>query len=263
MRKFPPSVDRQTLFAFVPHCSLRFSPGLGILIEHSINQTVVKTVQIKGTSEHIPVSKIICIGQNYSEHIKEMKAEPPTSPVFFLKPTTAIVHNGGDVVLPSISHDVHHEVELTVLIGKDGSTIPQSSAVDHIAGYGIGLDMTLRDIQAEAKKRGLPWTLAKGFDTSAPISDFVPVHDVPDPASLVVHLTVNGSVRQHAGIGHMVFPVNRLIAYVSRFVTLERGDIIFTGTPQGVSRVQSGDLLEASLASATGTVLASLSVHVR
>jgi 2-keto-4-pentenoate hydratase/2-oxohepta-3-ene-1,7-dioic acid hydratase in catechol pathway len=223
----------------------------------------VKTVQIKGRGEQISVGKIICIGRNYAEHAREMKSEVPSVPVFFLKPSTAIVRSGGEIVLPAISNDVHHEVELTVLIGKDGSTIPQSTAAGHIAGYGIGLDMTLRDVQEDAKKKGLPWTLAKGFDTSAPVSDFVPAHDVVNAGSFVVHLAVNGSVRQHAGTGDMIFPVDKLIAYVSQFVTLERGDVIFTGTPHGVARVQSGDHLEASLADPAGTVLASLSVHVR
>jgi acylpyruvate hydrolase len=223
----------------------------------------LKTVQIKGATEQIPVGKIVCIGQNYAAHIKEMKAETPTSPVFFLKPTTAFVRNGGEVVLPSISHDVHHEVELTVLIGKDGKNIPQTSALDYVAGYGVGLDMTLRDVQAEAKKKGLPWTLAKGFDTSAPISEFVSVKQVPDPGSLNLQLKVNGVVRQHSGTNDLIFPVDKLIASISQFVTLERGDVIYTGTPQGVAQVQSGDVLEASLSDLTGTLLASLSAHIR
>jgi acylpyruvate hydrolase len=223
----------------------------------------VKTVQIQGSNEQIPVGKIVCIGQNYAEHIREMKAEIPTSPVFFLKPTTAIITNGGEIVLPSISHDVHHEVELTVLIGKDGTNIPQRSAMDHVAGYGVGLDMTLRDIQAESKKKGLPWTLAKGFDTSAPLSQFVSKAKIPKPDSLVLHLTVNGAVRQHSGTNDLIFSVDTLISYVSQFITLERGDVLFTGTPKGVSQVHSGDKLEASLLESTGTMLASLSVHVR
>jgi acylpyruvate hydrolase len=223
----------------------------------------MRTVRVRDSSEQLAVGKIVCIGQNYAAHIKEMKAEAPSSPVFFLKPTTALVQNGGEVLLPSISHDVHHEVELTVLIGKECKNVPLSSALDHVAGYGVGLDMTLRDVQNDAKKKGLPWTLAKGFDTSAPVSDFVPSGQIADPGTLSLRLDVNGTTRQHSGTNDLIFPVDKLIEFVSRFVTLERGDIVFTGTPQGVSQVNHGDTLEAFLSDSKGTILASLSVHVR
>lgn len=223
----------------------------------------MKTVQIKGSSEQIRVGKIVCIGQNYAAHIKEMKAEVPSSPVFFLKPTTALIPDGGDVVLPSISRDVHHEVELTVLIGKDGKNVSQDSAMERVAGYGVGLDMTLRDVQNDAKKKGLPWTLAKGFDTSAPVSAFVPSQQIANPGNLTLRLNVNGTTRQQSGTNDLIFSVDKLIAYISQFITLEQGDIIFTGTPQGVAQVKPGDKLEASLSDPTGTVLASLSVHIR
>ncbi|HTP12727.1 MAG TPA: fumarylacetoacetate hydrolase family protein [Bacteroidota bacterium] len=223
----------------------------------------MKTAEITGTGERFTVGKIVCIGQNYAEHIKEMKGEMPKSPVFFLKPTTAMIRNGEEIVLPSISNDVHHEVELTVLIGRDGTNIPREQAVHHIAGYGVGLDMTLRDIQGEAKKKGLPWTLAKGFDTSAPVSTFVPASRVKDSSALHLQLKVNGAVRQQSGTNDLIFPVEQLISDISRFITLETGDILFTGTPQGVSRVQSGDRLEAALSDSAGTILASLAVRVR
>ena len=223
----------------------------------------MRTVRIKGSDEQIAVGKIVCIGQNYAAHIKEMKAEVPSTPVFFLKPTTALVKNGGEVVLPSISHDVHHEVELTVLIGKECSNVPARSALEHVAGYGVGLDMTLRDVQNDAKKKGLPWTLAKGFDTSAPVSEFVPTRQVTDPANLLLRLNVNGATRQHSGTNDLIFSVDILIQFISQFVTLERGDIIFTGTPQGVSQVKTGDTLEATLSDSKGTILASLSVYIR
>jgi 2-keto-4-pentenoate hydratase/2-oxohepta-3-ene-1,7-dioic acid hydratase in catechol pathway len=223
----------------------------------------VKTVQIKGSAEQIPVGKIVCIGQNYAEHIKEMKAETPKTPVFFLKPPTAIIKNGEAIELPSVSNDVHHEVELTILIGKDGKNIAQGSAMSHVAGFGVGLDMTLRDVQAEAKRKGLPWTLAKGFDTSAPLSDFVPKDQVKDAKSLTLNLAVNGAMRQDSSTSDLIFSVDQLIAYISKFITLEKGDVIYTGTPKGVSQVRSGDNLEASLTDSTGKVLAFLSVHVR
>ena len=223
----------------------------------------MNTVQVKGSNEHTRVGKIVCIGQNYAAHIKEMKAEVPTSPVFFLKPTTALVPDGGEVILPAISHDVHHEVELTVLIGKDAKNVAENSAMQHVAGYGVGLDMTMRDVQNEMKKKGLPWTLAKGFDTSAPVSSFVSSKLVPNPEALTLQLNVNGTTRQHSGTNDLIFPVSKLIAYISQFVTLEKGDIIFTGTPQGVSQVKSGDTLDATLSDSKGAILASLSVHIR
>ena len=221
------------------------------------------TVQLEGTSEAIPVGKIICIGRNYAGHAKEMKSDVPTTPVFFLKPPTALVANGGTVVIPSISQDVHHEVEMTVLIGKDGKDIPKESALQYVAGYGVGLDMTLRDIQSEAKKNGLPWTLAKGFDTSAPVSRFVPASKIPNPHAVEVALTVNGTERQRGNTADLIFPVQDLLSYISQFLTLERGDILFTGTPEGVAQVRPGDRLEAVLKDHTGQTLTSLAVTVK
>ncbi|MCU0453130.1 MAG: fumarylacetoacetate hydrolase family protein [Bacteroidetes bacterium] len=205
-------------------------------------------------SRSIAVPKILCIGRNYAEHAKEMKAEIPSAPVFFLKPSTALVADGGVVRIPSISNDMHHEVELTVLVGTGGSHIPESEARKHIAGFGVGLDMTLRDVQAEAKKKGLPWALAKGFDTSAPVSSFVAADRVPKVASLSLELLVNGQVRQRGSLADLIFPVEQLIAYLSRFVTLEAGDIIYTGTPEGVARVIPGETMEAKLLGGTSTL---------
>ena len=222
----------------------------------------MSTVRVSGTSSSITVPKILCIGRNYAEHAKEMKAEVPASPVFFLKPPTALVSDGGTIRIPNISRELHHEVELTVLIGAGGNSIPESSALRHVAGYGVGLDMTLRDVQAEAKKKGLPWTLAKGFDTSAPVSEFVPAEKVSVVSSLSIVLKVNGQLRQEGHLSDLLFPVPKLIAYLSRYVTLEAGDIIFTGTPEGVAQVVAGDKLEASLLQKDGTSLAALTVAV-
>jgi 5-carboxymethyl-2-hydroxymuconate isomerase len=209
------------------------------------------------------VPKILCIGRNYAEHAKEMKAAIPTAPVFFLKPPSAIIHSGESIIIPSISTDVHHEVEMTVLIGSGGKNISRDKALDYVAGYGIGLDMTLRDIQAEAKKQGLPWTLAKGFDTSAPISDFVPARSITNPNDVRVELKVNGSARQSSSTSNFLFRVEDVIVYLSQFITLEEGDIVFTGTPEGVAQVFSGDKLEARLLSNDGSTLASIAVGVR
>lgn len=220
-------------------------------------------VSIKGYQEQISVGKILCIGQNYAAHAKEMQSDISKSPIFFLKPPTAIIHDGEHIVLPSISNNVHHEVELTVLIGTGGKNIPREHAMQHVAGYGIGLDMTMRDLQMEAKKQGQPWTLAKGFDTSAPISEFLPVTIVGDPSILGVQLHVNGVLRQSSKTNNLIFPVDVLIAYISQFITLERGDIIYTGTPEGVSRVTHGDTLEAALLNAAGNTIVSLNVSVQ
>jgi 5-carboxymethyl-2-hydroxymuconate isomerase len=223
----------------------------------------MRTVELEGTPEPISVGKILCIGRNYAEHAKEMKSDVPTTPVFFLKPPTALVANGDAIVIPLISQDVHHEVEMTVLIGKEGKNIPKESALHYVAGYGVGLDMTLRDVQSEAKKKGLPWTLAKGFDTSAPVSRFVPASTVPNPQAAEVLLTVNGSLRQHGKTHDLIFSVQDLLAYISQFITLERGDILFTGTPEGVAQVRAGDRLEAALKNHAGQTLTTLTVTVK
>jgi acylpyruvate hydrolase len=223
----------------------------------------MKTVALRGSDKFYSVGKIICLGQNYAEHAKEMKFEVPSSPVFFFKPSSAIIHEGGQIILPEISNDVHHEVEMTVLIGEGGNSIHRSAALKHVAGYGIGLDITMRDIQYEAKKKGLPWALAKGFDTSAPVSDFIPATVVGDPGSLNVQLFINGKLKQSSGTSKFVFPVDKIISYISQFITFEPGDIIFTGTPEGVSRVEHGDKLNASLLDAHNNILTSLSVSVQ
>jgi acylpyruvate hydrolase len=222
----------------------------------------VRTIILQGRSEPIPVCKILCVGQNYPAHAKEMHSAPPTDPVIFMKPTTALIASGEEIVIPSISGDMHHEVEMTVLIGRGGRDIPAGEALAHVAGYGIGLDMTLRDVQSVAKNAGRPWTIAKGFDTSAPVSEFVPAESVRDPHLLEVRLAVNGTVRQSSSTSVVTFRVEALIAYISRFITLERGDILFTGTPEGVAQVRSGDRLEASLLAPPSGVLASLNVSV-
>lgn len=211
--------------------------------------TVMKTVQIKGSNVQYPVGKILCLGRNYLEHAKEMHAEIPTTPIVFLKPSTALLPPGGKIVIPSFSTDIHHEVELVVLIDKGGRKISQEMAFDHVGGYAVGLDMTLRDVQAEAKKKGLPWSVAKGFDTSAPISEFVTRHAVADPHRLDISLAVNGEIRQSSNTQNMIFRLDSVIAYLSSVFTLEPGDLIFTGTPEGVGPVYPGDHLHAQLQS--------------
>jgi len=190
----------------------------------------------------------MCLGRNYREHAKEMQAEVPTEPVVFLKPSTALLADGGVIRLPSFSRDVHHEVEIVVLVSEGGREIPREKAFDHVGGYAIGLDLTARDVQSAAKKKGLPWAVSKGFDTSAPVSQFVPRTRVSDPGQLQFSLSVNGAIRQRGSAADMIFPVDAVVAYLSTVFTLEPGDLIFTGTPEGVAAIAPRDRLEARLA---------------
>jgi acylpyruvate hydrolase len=209
----------------------------------------MKNAKFCGERDHIAVGKILCLGRNYPEHAKEMKAETPTTPVVFLKPSTALLDDGGIVLIPPFSSELHHEVEMVVAIGRPGKNIPRASALDHVAGYAVGLDMTLRDVQSEAKKKGLPWSVAKGFDTSAPVSEFVRPSKVRDPHNLAITLRVNGELRQSSSTKNMIFTVTDIIAYLSTVFTLEAGDLIFTGTPEGVGPARPGDSLTAELES--------------
>ena len=207
----------------------------------------MKTAKLEGSSKEIQIGKILCLGRNYTEHAKEMKAEVPSAPVIFKKPSTAIIRNNEDIIIPKISSEPHHEVELIVAIGKNGKNIKANAAQEYVLGYGIGLDMTLRDIQNEAKKKGLPWSVAKGFDTSAPISELIPAEKITDPHNLIIQCTVNVSVRQRSSTREMIFSIEQIIEYISSIFTLESGDLIFTGTPEGVGAVNDGDIIEAEL----------------
>lgn len=189
--------------------------------------------------------KVLCIGRNYAKHAAEMQSDVPDVPMVFLKPTTALVGNGGAVVLPAASQDVHHEVELVVLIGTKGKAIAEADALRHVAGYAVGLDMTARDIQAAAKKKGHPWSVAKGFDSFAPLGAFAAAREVGDVQDLAIELRINGDVRQQGTTRDMIFSVAHLIAYCSTIFTLEPGDLLYTGTPEGVGPVQPGDELVA------------------
>ena len=203
--------------------------------------------------------KILCIGRNYAAHLREMGdvADLPVEPVVFLKPSTALIPSGGTVILPSQSNEVHHELELVVVIGEGGRHIPETEALNHVAGYALGLDVTARDLQAISKANEGPWSIAKGFDTFAPLGPLTPASNISDPQSLTIELKVNGEVRQHGSTAHMIFPVARLVSFLSSVFTLEKGDLIYTGTPEGVGPIKDGDVLEA-----TGTGLGPLRVNV-
>lgn len=197
--------------------------------------------------KEIPVGTLYCIGRNYSEHAKEMGSEVTETPVVFLKPSNAYVASGSKIAIPKYSNEMHHEVELVVVIGKDCENVKAESAMDYVAGYGVGLDFTLRDIQSIAKAKGLPWSTAKSFYASAPVSDIIPISQIENPESCDIELTNNGEIMQKGNSGDMQHSVPELIAYLSEVFRLRAGDCIFTGTPSGVGQVVSGDKLVATL----------------
>ena len=204
-------------------------------------------VQVRSTNETFQVGKVICIGRNYPKHAAEMGGAVPPEPWVFLKPSSAIVPTGESVVLPQRSNDVHHEVELVVLIGAQGKNIPADRSLDIVAGYAVGLDMTARDLQAAAKEARSPWSIAKGFDTFAPLGPIIPVSEIEDPQDLKIQLSVNGELRQDASTADMIFSVAELVSFCSECFTLFPGDLLFTGTPDGVGPVQDGDRLIARI----------------
>ncbi|WP_025121041.1 MULTISPECIES: fumarylacetoacetate hydrolase family protein [unclassified Serratia (in: enterobacteria)] len=201
----------------------------------------------QGALLDFPVSKVVCVGSNYSDHIKEMGSSTPSEPVLFIKPETALCDIRQPVAIPKGLGSIHHEVELAVLIGTPLKQANEDRVARAIAGYGVALDLTLRDLQAGFKKAGQPWEKAKGFDGSCPISGFIPVAEFGDPQNTELSLSINDELRQQGNTRDMINPILPLIAYMSRFFTLRAGDIILTGTPQGVGPMVSGDMLKISL----------------
>lgn len=199
------------------------------------------------------VRRVYCVGRNYAEHVVEMGNDTRDPPFFFGKPADAIVVGGADIAYPPQTSDLHHEIELVVAIGRDGADIGAAQALDHVYGYAAGLDMTRRDLQAQAKKAGRPWEMAKSFDFSAPIGTIEPASAIGHPRAGAITLAVNGVERQKGDLGDQIWSVAETIAHLSRFVTLKAGDIIMTGTPAGVSAVTRGDVLEGRVAG-VGTV---------
>lgn len=191
--------------------------------------------------------KIVCAGQNYREHIREMRSEEPAEPVLFLKPSTSLIGDGEEIIIPEGIGMVHHEVELALIIGKGGKGISEADALSHVSHVAVFNDVTARDVQTEARKAGLPWALAKGMDTFAPLGERVPLDRVPDLRSLDLEMRVNGALRQKGNTAQMIFSPQRLISYISRFMTLEEGDVIATGTPSGVGPLGPGDVAEATV----------------
>jgi 2-keto-4-pentenoate hydratase/2-oxohepta-3-ene-1,7-dioic acid hydratase in catechol pathway len=188
--------------------------------------------------------KIFAIGRNYAEHIKELNNERPDEPVIFTKPDTAVLRNNAPFYYPDFSKDIHHEVEILLKIDKEGKNIDEKFAHKYYREIGIGIDFTARDLQQKAKEKGLPWDLAKGFNGSAPMSEFIPLTEVADLQNLNFSLQVNGELKQQGNTSLMLFSFNYIVSYLSKFFTLKKGDIIFTGTPKGVGPVKPGDRLE-------------------
>ncbi|OIQ16240.1 MAG: 2-hydroxyhepta-2,4-diene-1,7-dioate isomerase [Flavobacterium sp. MedPE-SWcel] len=191
--------------------------------------------------------KIICIGRNYTDHISELQNEKPTEPVIFMKPDTAVVLKKFPFVIPEFSNDVHHEVEVLVKIHKVGKYIDTKFAHKYYDEIGLGIDFTARDLQAKLKEKGLPWEKAKGFDGSAVIGNFINKTELGDVNNLNFELTNNGNVVQKGNTEQMLWKIDELISYVSQYFTLKKGDVIFTGTPKGVAKVNHNDVLEGSL----------------
>ncbi|CAL1538342.1 unnamed protein product [Lymnaea stagnalis] len=191
--------------------------------------------------------KIICVGRNYREHAAELGNPIPSKPILFLKPTSAYITEGQMIKIPLGCSDLNHEVELGVVIGIRASKIKQEEAMKYVGGFALGLDMTARDWQSEAKKNGHPWCLAKGFDTSCPVSAFIDKEKIPNPNNVDIWLKVNGETRQSGNTKDMIFSVEHLISYASQYFTLEPGDLLLTGTPSGVSKLNLGDVIQAGL----------------
>ncbi|MDF7819402.1 fumarylacetoacetate hydrolase family protein [Runella sp. MFBS21] len=189
--------------------------------------------------------KIICIGRNYVDHIHELQNAIPEDPVIFQKPDTALLKDNAPFYYPDFTQDLHHEVEIVVKINKMGKNIDEKFAHKYYSEIGIGIDFTARDLQSKLKSKGLPWELAKAFDGSAPISEFIPKTEFADLQNLNFHLEVNGQTRQQGNTSLMLFKIDYIISFVSRFFTLKTGDLLFTGTPKGVSPVKVGDTLTA------------------
>lgn len=198
-------------------------------------------------SRAVQVRNIFCIGRNYAAHIAELGNRPEEDPVVFIKPTSALHVPGTPILLPAHSSEVHYEAELVLLIGKAGKHIAEDHALDHVAGYGLGLDLTARDLQTKAKQGGLPWAVAKGFDCAATVTPFVPANTIQNPFEIQFEMHLNGHVKQHGDIRKMLFSIPYIVHYLSTVFALQEGDLVFTGTPEGVGPLTSSDKIRLIL----------------
>jgi len=206
------------------------------------------SVEVADSESRFPIRRVFCVGRNYAAHAREMGKDPTREPPFFFsKPADAVVPASGVVPYPELTENLHHEVELVVAISRDGKDVEPSAALDLVWGYGIGVDLTRRDLQDVAKKMSRPWDWAKGFDASAPCSPLRPVQATGHPSAGRIWLEVNGEIRQEGDLQEMIWPVADVISHVSRAVTVRPGDLIFTGTPAGVGALQPGDLVSGGI----------------
>lgn len=207
----------------------------------------MKTIKINNSKKEIPIGKIVCVGRNYAEHVHELGNVIHEKPVVFLKTVSSVIYSGDQIIYPSFSNDMHHETELVLLIGENIKDADLEASERTIAGYGIGLDMTLRDVQSDLKKKSHPWTIAKCFDTSTVLSEFVEKSDYRLTLDETISLKINGEYRQKDQLNKMLHKPAEIVQYISSLMKLEPGDLIFTGTPKGVSKVVSEDKLVAEL----------------
>ena len=222
------------------------------LIVKSLNKRIIACLMKKyqfadGVEREVSIGKLVCLARTYKKHAEEMKSNIPENPLLFLKPSSSVIFDEESIIIPKMSKCIHHEVELGVVIRKKCKNVPREKALDHVLGYCLALDITARDIQAEAKKKGWPWDIAKGFDTFAPISNVVLKENIPDPNNLDLSLKVNGVIKQSSNTTNMIFSIEEIIEFISKIMTLEHGDLIMTGTPEGVGEIIKGDILEAKL----------------
>ncbi len=223
------------------------------MTHYVIDPPAVTAVPVAGGGL-FPVRRVFCVGRNYAEHTREMGGDPDREePFFFTKPADALLINGADMPYPAKTSDLHHEMELVVAIGTGGKDIAEADALSHVYGYAAGLDMTRRDLQAAAKKGGKPWDMAKGFDFSGPVGEIAPASHIGHPSAGKIELVVNSVPRQSSDLAKQIWNVPETISYLSGLVELAPGDLIFTGTPEGVAAVVSGDVLEGEIAG-VGTV---------
>ena len=220
-------------------------------MSYVFNPAPVVSVPVFGSALRFPVHRIYCVGRNYEEHAKEMGFSGREAPFFFMKPADALVvvnpGETGHMPYPTLTSNLHHEIELVVALGKGGKNIAAADAHKHIFGYAVGLDMTRRDLQNEMKKLGRPWSISKGFDHSAPIGVITPATDAPDIASAEILLQVNGQQRQRSQIAKLIWNISEVIEHLSAAWELQSGDLIYTGTPEGVGAVVSGDSMSAGI----------------
>ena len=216
-------------------------------MQYAVPAPAQTSLPIEGADTLFPVRRIYCVGRNYAEHAREMGFDPDREPpFFFMKPTDAIVANGAIVPYPPKTSDFHHEIELVVAIGTGGRDIPLDKALGHVFGYAVGIDLTRRDVQIEARKMGRPWDMGKGFDHSAPCSALIPAARF-EPASGAIWLEVNGVRKQESDIAKLIWSVAEVITYLSGYMQLHPGDLIFTGTPEGVGAIVQGDVVKGHI----------------